>query len=169
MAYMVSRRIYTDFDVLLLDYMNKFIFGHLHTSYLRLFPLIWITYITLRLLTSYEIMKDTESDKDLLPSLEVLRLQLVLCQLGNSLVAKNRRKYSVLTQIISHKTHLFSSVYQHLLSMYISLPHSNNLQMLYSSFWLENEFLTFPKQSCNHFSLEQSHVVIRIDEIKVCV
>ena len=49
----------------------------------------------------------------------------------------------------------------------ISLPHSNTLQKLYSSFVLENEFFTFLKQATQSFSLEQRHVIIQIDEIHV--
>ena len=85
-------------------------------------------------------MYHSKSDDELIPCPEVSRLQFILCQLQNSLVPKNRRRYSVLTQILSLKTHLISPAsYHYLQSMScISLPHSNTLQKLYSSFGLEN-------------------------------
>ena len=49
----------------------------------------------------------------------------------------------------------------------ISLPHSNSLQKLYSSFGVENEFLMFLKESTHFFSQEQRHVIIHLDEIHV--
>ena len=74
-----------------------------------------------------------------------------------------------MTQILSLKTHLISHAsYQYLQSIScISLPHSNTLQKLYSSFGLENEFFTFLKQYTQSFSLEQRHVIIQMDEIHV--
>ena len=74
-----------------------------------------------------------------------------------------------MTQILSLKTHLISPAsYQYLQSIScISLPHSNTLQKLYSSFGLENEFFTFLKQYTQSFSLEQRHVIIQMDEIHV--
>ena len=114
-------------------------------------------------------MYHPESDNDLVPGADVSRLQFVLCQLRNSIVPKNRRRYNVLTQILSLKTHLISPAsYQYLQSIScISLPHSNTLQKLYSSFGLENEFFTFLKQYTQSFSLEQRHVIIQMDEIHV--
>ena len=90
-------------------------------------------------------MYHPESGNDLVPGADVSRLQFVLCQLRNSIVPKNRRRYNVLTQILSLKTHLISPAsYQYLQSIScISLPHSNTLQKLYSSFGLENKFFTF--------------------------
>ena len=106
-------------------------------------------------------MYDSESGDDLIPCSEISRLQIVLCQLQNSLVPENRQRYNVLTQILSLKTHLISPTAYHLLQSMscISLPHSNTLQKLYSSFGLENEFLAF--------SPEQRHVIIQMDEIHV--
>ena len=48
---------------------------------------------------------------------------------------------------------------------FISLPHSNTLQKLYSSFGLENELFMFLKESTRCFSQEQRHVIIKMDEI----
>ena len=56
-----------------------------------------------------------DSKTDDLPCPEVSRLQFVLCQLQNSLVPKNRRRYNVLTQILSLKTHLISPASYHYL------------------------------------------------------
>ena len=114
-------------------------------------------------------MYHPESDNDLVPGADVSRLQFVLCQLRNSIVSKNRRRYNVLTQILSLKTHLISPAsYQYLQSIScISLPHSNTLQILYSSFGPENELFTFFKQYTQSFSLEQRHVIIQMDEIHV--
>ena len=53
-------------------------------------------------------MYDPESNDDLVPGADVSRLQFVLCQLPNSIVPKNRRRYNVLTQILSLTTHLIS-------------------------------------------------------------
>ena len=74
-----------------------------------------------------------------------------------------------MTQILSLKTHLISpAAYQYLQSMScISLPHSNTLQKLYSSFGLEKEFFPFIKQVAQNLSLEQRHVIIQMDEIHV--
>ena len=55
-------------------------------------------------------MHETKSDDELIPYPEVSRLQFIICQLQNSLVPKNRRRYNVLTQILSLKTHLISPV-----------------------------------------------------------
>ena len=102
-------------------------------------------------------MLETKSDDELIPYPEVSRLQFIICQLQNSLVPKNRRRYNVLTQILSLKTHLISPVsYQYLQSMScLSLPHPSTLQKLYSSFGLENEFFTFLKQATQSFSLDK--------------
>ena len=99
-------------------------------------------------------MHETKSDDELIPYPEVSRLQFIICQLQNSLVPKNRRRYNVLTQILSLKTHLISPVsYQYLQSMScLSLPHPSTSQKLYSSFFLENEFFTYLKQDTQSFS-----------------
>ena len=79
------------------------------------------------ILQAIDNMYHPESDNDLVPGADVSRLQFVLCQLRNSIVPKNRRRYNVLTQILSLKTHLISPAsYQYLQSIScISLPHSN--------------------------------------------
>ena len=73
-----------------------------------------------------DIMYLPDSDDDLVPGADVSRLQFVLCQLRNSIVLKNRRRYNVLTQILSLKTHRISlASYQYLQSIFcICLPHS---------------------------------------------
>ena len=67
------------------------------------------------------------------------------------------RSYNILTQILALKAHLISHpCYKYLQSMSsLSLPHSNTLETLYSSFGLENDFLSFLKQATQSFSLEQ--------------
>ena len=58
---------------------------------------------------------------------EICRLQFINCQLENSLIPKNRRRYNILTQILSLKTHLISpTCYRYLQRMScLSLPHFN--------------------------------------------
>ena len=109
------------------------------------------------------------SDNELHDSPEVLRLQFIICQLQNSLIPKTRRRYNILTQILTLKTHLISpKCYKHLQGMScLSLPHFNTLEKLYSSFGLENEFFSFLRLSTQSFSSEQRHVIIQMDEIHV--
>ena len=112
----------------------------------------------------------TTSDLETSESPELNRLQLIQCQLENSLVPKNRRRYNILTQILSLKTHLISPAccYKYLQQMScISLPHFNTLEKLYSSFGLENEFFSFFRQATHSFSIEQKHVILQMDEIHV--
>ncbi|KAI6657110.1 hypothetical protein LOD99_15896 [Oopsacas minuta] len=70
---------------------------------------------------------------------------------------------------LSLKTDLFSqTAYHHFQSMSCtSLPHSNTLQKLYSSFRLQIEFFTCLKQSTRSFSSEQRNVIIQTDEFRV--
>ena len=100
---------------------------------------------------------------------ELSRLQFILCQLENSLVPRNRRRYNILTQILSLKTHLISpACYKYLQQMpCLSLPHFNTLNKLDSSFGLENEFFPFLRQATHSFSDEQKHVILQMDEIHV--
>ena len=95
-------------------------------------------------------------------------IQFIQCQLENSLVPKNRRRYYILTQI-SLKTHLISpACYKYLQHMpCLSLPHFNTLEKLYSPFGLENEFFPFLRQATCSFSNEQKHVILQMDEIHV--
>ena len=112
---------------------------------------------------------DTMSDDELLDCPEVTRLQFITCQLQNSLVPKNRRRYNILTQILSLRTHLISPAsYKYLQGLScLSLPHFNTLEKLYSSFGLENEFFSFLKEFTQSFSAEQKHVIVQMDEIHV--
>ena len=115
-------------------------------------------------------MHETKSDDELIPYPEVSRLQFIICQLRNSLVPINRRRYNVLTQILFLKTHLISPVsYIPVSSEYVLFifPQPNTLQKLYSSFGLENRFFTYLKQATQSFSLEQRHVIFQMDEIHV--
>ena len=50
----------------------------------------------------------TSSDVETSEHPEIFRLQFIQCQLENSLVLKNKRRYNILTQIFSLKTHLAS-------------------------------------------------------------
>ena len=99
---------------------------------------------------------DTMSDDELLNCPEVTRLQFITCQLQNSLIPKNRRRYNILTQILSLKTHLISpGSYKYLQGLScLSLPHFNTLEKLYSSFGLENEFLLFLKEFTQSISVK---------------
>ena len=92
---------------------------------------------------------DLESDE----CPELSRLHFIQCQLENSLAPKNRRRYNILTQILSLKTHLISpACYKYLQHMScLSLPHFNTLEKLYSSFGLESDFF-FLKQATLSFS-----------------
>ena len=114
-------------------------------------------------------MTYSKSDEELIDCPELSKLQFIICQLQNSHVPKNRRRYNILTQILALKSHLISPAgYNYLQSMSsLSLPHFNTLEKLYSSFGLENEFFSFLKQATQFFSPEQKHVIIQMDEIHV--
>ena len=51
-------------------------------------------------------ISDNMSEDEFHNSPEISRLQFITCQLQNSLVSKNRRRYNILTQVLSLKTHL---------------------------------------------------------------
>ena len=74
-------------------------------------------------------------DSDLLP-----RLTFIYCQLENVLVPKTRRKYNMVTTILSHKCELISpAAYSYLQSPdCISLPHHSTLLRLSENIGLEN-------------------------------
>ena len=114
-------------------------------------------------------MTYSKFDEELIYCPELSKLQFIICQLQNSHVPKNRRRYNILTQILALKTHLISPAgYNYLQSMSsLSLPHFNTLEKLYSSFGLENEFFSFLKQATQFFSPEQKHLIIHMDEIHV--
>ena len=79
-------------------------------------------------------ISDKKSDEEFHNSPEISKLQFIHCQLQNSLIPKNRRRYNILTQVLSLKTHLISpSCYKFLQSMScLSLPHFNTLEKLHS-------------------------------------
>ena len=60
---------------------------------------------------------------------EISKLQFIQCQLENSIVPKNRRRYNILTQVMALKPHLISPAsYTFLQQMAcLSLPHVNTL------------------------------------------
>ena len=68
----------------------------------------------------------SNGDLELTDSPEISRLQFIQCQLENSIVPKNRRRYSILTQVMALKAHLISpACYKYLC---LSLPHVNTLE-----------------------------------------
>ena len=99
---------------------------------------------------------------DLLP-----RLTFIHCQLENVLVPKTRRKYNVVTTILSLKCQLISpSAYRYLQSIdCISLPHHSTLRRLSEIIGLENDFISHLKQSTLRFNQQQRHVSLHMDEI----
>ena len=110
----------------------------------------------------------SNADLELADSPEISRLQFIQCQLENSLVPKNRRRYNILTQVLALKTHLITpACYKYLQQLpCLSLPHFNTLEKLYSSFGLESEFYPFLKQATHSFSEAEKHT-IQMDEIHV--
>ena len=111
----------------------------------------------------------SNGDLELTDSTEISRLQFIQCQLENSIVPKNRRRYNILTQVMALKAHLISpACYKYLQQMAcLSLPHVNTLEKLYSSFGLECEFFPFLKQATNSFTEAEKHIVMQMDEIHV--
>ena len=85
------------------------------------------------------------------------KLQFILCQLDNTFTPKNRRRYNIVTQIMSIKTHLISpACYAYLQGLEcLSLPHVHTLRKLYSSFGLENDFCAYLTQGTSCFSSEE--------------
>ena len=53
-------------------------------------------------------MTYSKSDEELIDCPELSKLQFIICQLQNSHVPKNRRRYNILTLILALKTHLIS-------------------------------------------------------------
>ena len=75
----------------------------------------------------------------------LLKLYFILGQLENAIVKKPRRRYNIVTMILSLKSHLSSSsCYKQLRQMdCISLPHESSLRRMYSSFGLDTEYIPF--------------------------
>ena len=101
-------------------------------------------------------------ESDLLP-----RLTFIHCQLENVLVPKTRRKYNVVTTILSLKCELISpAAYRVLQSLdCISLPHHSTLRRLSENIGLANDFISHLKQSTLGFNQQQRHVSLHMDEI----
>ena len=86
---------------------------------------------------------------------ELSRFQFILCQLENSLIPENRRRYNLITQILALKTHIISPACCKYLQGLpcLTLPHFHTLEKLYHSFGLENELLN---KRLNIFLLNKS-------------
>ena len=69
------------------------------------------------------------------------RLQFISRQLENSAVPKKRRRYNIITQVVSLKAHLTSPIcYNYLQSLdCLSLPHHRNLQKLYTNYGIDDD------------------------------
>ena len=105
-----------------------------------------------------------------LDSLDILaRLQFITCQLENSILPKNRRRYSIITQVLALKSHLISpSCYKYLPSLdCLSLPHYHTLEKVYSSFGLYCEYTAYLNQSTVNISSQEKNVIVQMDEIHV--
>ena len=78
-------------------------------------------------------------------SSDLEKLQFIICQLENTIISKNRRRYNVITQIMAIKTHLISPAgYRYLQGLdCLSLPHVHTLDKLYYSFGLDNDFCAY--------------------------
>ena len=104
----------------------------------------------------------TRTQSQLLP-----RLQFIHCQLENALLPKTRRKYNVVTTILSLKCELISPAayrYMHSLEC-ISLPHHSTLRRLSDNIGLENDFISQLRQLTSGFNYQQRHVSLHMDEI----
>ena len=90
-------------------------------------------------------------------SLYLAKLQFILCQLDNTFTPKNRRRYNIVTQIMSIKTHLISpACYAYLQRLeFLSQPHVHTLRKLYSSFGLENDLCAYLTQATSCLSSEE--------------
>ena len=97
------------------------------------------------------------------------KLQFILGQLENVDIYKKRRRYNVITQILTIKAHLVSPASYKILriSECISFPHVHTLEELYSSFGLENDFCTYLSQVTSSFTYKEKNVICQIDEIHV--
>ena len=86
----------------------------------------------------------TISDLETSESPELNLLQLIQCQLENCLVPKYRRRYNILTQILSLKTHLIS------LACYKYLQHMSCISFLTSILWKNCILLLGSKTNSSH-------------------
>ena len=89
----------------------------------------------------------TRTQSELLP-----RLQFIHCQLENVLLPKTRKKYNVVTTILSLKCELISpAAYRYMQSLEcISLPHHSTLRRLSDNIGLENDFISQLRQLTPH-------------------
>ena len=94
-------------------------------------------------------------------------LQFIQCQLDNSLVHKNSRRYNVITQVMALKSHLISpACYKYLQSLdCLTLPHPKTLQQF--KFVLESDYSTFLKKGTSEFNKKERNLILHIDEIHV--
>ena len=99
----------------------------------------------------------------------LLRLQFILCQLDNVLIAKTMRRNNIETLVLSLECQLISPVcHKYLKSLdCLSLPHLSTLKRLYLNFGLDAEFSNYLKQSITQFNKWDRNVVIQLDEIDV--
>ena len=102
-------------------------------------------------------------------SSDLAKLQFILCQRYNIFIPKNRRRYNLITQIMSIKTHLISpTCYIYFQSLECTtLLYVHKLDKLYSSFGLENDFCTYLTQATSCFSSKEKNVIVQMDQIHV--
>ena len=97
-----------------------------------------------------------EASNDILEKYSELlpQLKFLLCQLENTLIPKNRRRYNVVTMVLALKSHLISSTcncYLQSLNCLI-FPHPTTLRRLYGTIGLECELQTYLKASTTNFN-----------------
>ena len=131
--------------------------GNIYTFIIFIFISTCVKFILPFILGTYKF-------PDLLP-----QLYFILGQLENSIVKKNRRRYNMITMILSLKSHLAShSCYMQLRRMdCITLPHESSLKRLYSNFGLDTEFLTYLRAETTEFNELERHLCLNMDEIHV--
>ena len=110
-------------------------------------------------------------DRDNYSSSVIAKLQFIFCQLDNIFIPKNRRRYNIITLVMSIKTHLISpACYIYLQTLEcLSLPHVQTLNKLYSSFGIENDFSTYLTEATSSFSSFERNVIVQMDEIHVLI
>ena len=117
-----------------------------------------------------EAISDLEQNDGVeMHSSDLEKLQFIICQLGNTIISKNRRRYNVITQIMAIKTHLISPAgYRYLQGLdCLSLPHLHILDKLFSSFGLDNDFCAYLRLATSSFTHQERNVIIQMDEIHI--
>ena len=106
-------------------------------------------------------------DGDTYSSSVIAKLRFILCPLDSIFIPKNRRRYNIITLVMSIMTHLISpACYISLQTLEcLSLPHIQTLNNLYSSFGIENDFSTYLTQATSSFSSVERNVIVQRDEI----